>query len=123
VRSTNVTLPVGAAVEGAIAVTSAVNVITSPYADGFGDDDSAVVVAAGFTIWVIESELPAKSTLGLYVASTTWLPAANTLVNRRASPIPLSATVPRIVTDVVSTNVTDPMGVGNALTITVKITG
>lgn len=50
--SLNVTVPV--ALEG---VTVAVNVTDEPYADGFDDDDTVVVVFALFTVWVNVDEV------------------------------------------------------------------
>ena len=52
VPSLNVTIPKGVPAPGAVAWTVAVSVTGWPKLDGLPDDASAVVVAAGFTVWV-----------------------------------------------------------------------
>ena len=48
----NVTVPAGVPEPGAKAVTVAVKVTLCPNTDGFTDDVTAVLVLAGFTVWL-----------------------------------------------------------------------
>jgi hypothetical protein len=57
VPSLNVTLPVGTAVPGALAVTVAVNVTVCPRREGLRDDVTALVVLSLFTTWVRTEEV------------------------------------------------------------------
>jgi hypothetical protein len=55
--SLKVTVPVGAAIPGAVTATLAVKVIDWLCADGFTEVVTAVLVPAGFTVWESAAEV------------------------------------------------------------------
>jgi hypothetical protein len=55
---TKVTVPVGVPAPGATGATIAVKVTFCPFAEGFCDEVTLVVVLALFTIWVVVALLP-----------------------------------------------------------------
>ena len=95
---TNVTRPVASGVSGAPCVPATVNrivppdpaatgvtrpvkVTLCPKTDGLGVLVTVVVEAAWLTTWVNDTlVLPAHTVVGVYVATTAWLPADNVAV-------------------------------------------
>ena len=107
VLSRNVTVPVGAPVKFRVMV--AVKVTACPLLEGFGEEASAVVVDAFFTVCAKALDvLAAKFADPLYTAFIEWAPAASAEVVSVAVP-PLSATVPN--GEAPSSKVTIPVGV------------
>ncbi|WSS46689.1 hypothetical protein OG220_36330 [Streptomyces sp. NBC_01187] len=85
------TVPVGVPDPGAFVVTSAQTVTDCPHTDGSGVTDTAVVVAASFTVTDAEPVEELKQLAPLYVAVI--VPEASVVVVRQAWPLALSGTV------------------------------
>ncbi|MCR8574823.1 hypothetical protein NE399_11920, partial [Streptomyces sp. Isolate_219] len=122
--ATKVTVPVGVPAPGATGATVAEKVTDSPTTDGSGVVLTAVVVNAGFTVWVSVPLDVVKLESPLYVAVTVCVPALKALVVTLAVP-PESVAVS--VGPPVITKVTVPVGVPapgeTGATVAVKVTG
>jgi len=121
-----ITFPVGVPAPGAVALTTAVNVIAWPDVDGLSDELSVVVVAAWLTVWASAVELAkAKAASPPYLAVMVWDPTLSPVLVNVATPLAFSVPVPSVVLP--SKKVTVPVGVAvagaTALTVAVKRTG
>jgi hypothetical protein len=119
-------VPVSGPAPGGAAFTVAVNVTDWPNTEGFADELTAVVVSAGFTVWVKLGEvLPLKLTSPLYTAVTVAVPTVSVDTDALVALPPLIATALPKFTPLVW-NWTVPVGVPTpgavALTIAVNVT-
>src|ERR1700731_1673087 len=88
--SKNAAVPVGVPEPGAVTFTIAVTVSGCPATDGFSDDASDVVVAAGLTVCVsMEAAAPMKFLSPLYTVVIASPPATNALTHV-AMPAPIT---------------------------------
>src|SRR5579859_8064069 len=121
---TKVSVKVTLAVSGPLFCTTALKVSFPPKLAGSGTCVSVTETSVPCTSWVKTSEvLVVKLASPPYTAVILWLPAANPLVEKLATPA-LSVPVPSVL--VLSLKVTVPVGVpapgGTAVTVAVNIT-
>ena len=83
----NCVVPVGVPAPGGVVVVLPVKTTFAPNSEGLFEDDTAVLVAAGFTIWFGDCVPVLPCTSELVLAKTAligWLPTGSAAVGREA---------------------------------------